>query len=205
MRLIYRGGYRTFPVFNIEDLNKAIESGEWFRTNEFDFYYKSVPYNSSYEELPNDIVPLKRVCVTSVNSYWSSFYKITKSNNENAKIYIGADLENLILKELAMWAREINPKTLKAFGGKDFNSYLNAIPKEIILKDGFIEKMEEALNSGFSTRIRKENPINRPVIKTLQKLTTLSLSNTFKKRLSEQIELEKKLEEKFNKLKEKTL
>ena len=200
MRLIYRGGYRSMPAYNFEELKKAVESGEWFRTDAFDFYYKSVPYNSNYGEVPENIVPLKRVCVTSINSYWSSFYKLEKSDNESTRVYAGKDLEDLICKELTSWAKNLNPLTMKAFGGRDFFCYLNAIPKEIILKEGFVKRMESALKKGFIVRAKTAKQTDIPYIDGLSKLAQDSVQKIYKKRESEQFELQEKIEANFKKL-----
>ena len=124
-----------------------------------DFYHRYIPceVGRGYT-LPENVGLLRDVCVTSVNTKYKYFYEFVKVNDPKAKIYIGKDLEDLICRELSMWAQNINVK-LKAFSGRDFCSYLNAIPSEVFLKEGFKERMKNALKEGFVKRSEKNDAV----------------------------------------------
>ena len=60
---------------------------------------------------------------------------------------------------------------MKAFSGRDFCSYLNAIPDEIFLKDGFKEKMADAIKKGFAKRKSKADGVTLRGIAELVEVT----------------------------------
>ena len=149
MRYVFTGAtYGTIKCKNFDELQEALNNGCYFKlTPNDDFYYRAVPY-SKY--LPENVVLLERRCATSKTSYYTFFYKIEKDEKE--KIYSGENLENVILKNVEDWAREIKPNTMTAFHGKRFKSFINAIPNEFLCKDKFFEKMKASLIKGFKKR-----------------------------------------------------
>lgn len=151
--MLYRGRYyKTIKCENFVALQIALQDGHWFRTNtDLDFYYKMLPASAAPGyEMPEDIVKLRSVCVTSFSTKFTYFYKIEQSTGGH--IYFGNELKDLICKELKEWTREMNPSTLRAFGGKSFVSYLKAIPDEIYFSFKFLQRMQKALASGFARR-----------------------------------------------------
>ena len=71
----------------------------------------------------------------------------------------------------------MNAETLTAFGGRRFKSFLNAIPKEILLKDNFIKRAKKALSAGFNNRPFK--------IEEADLITDLATKNLEKRRDAE--------------------
>lgn len=150
MRDIYRGIYNTFKCNNFDEVIEHIKNGEVFRTDAMDWYYRVIP--SEYD-LPKDVFYMRRTCITSVTTKWRWFYKVERDGN-GSKIYVGKDIEDKICDELKLWAREINPKTMCAFSGKRFVSYLNAIPPEIYAHEGFVDKMKKTFNNALIKRMK---------------------------------------------------
>ena len=149
MRKVFNGStYDTIKCGNVEELEKTLRKGRFFKRTETDnFYYRAVPCS---QYLPNVVVLLERRCTTSKTTYCTFFYKIEKDEKE--KIYAGKDLENVILKNVEDWAREIKPETMTAFHGKRFRSFINAIPEEFLCKDKFFDKLKSSLKKGFIKR-----------------------------------------------------
>ena len=169
MKNVFKGAtYGTIKCKNLDELQKAIISGGYFkRTPNDDFYYRAVPCS---QYLPDDVVLLERRCTTSKTTYCTFFYKIEKDEKE--KIYSGKNLENVILKNVEDWAREIKPETMTAFHGKRFRSFINAIPEEFLCKDKFFDKLKSSLKKGFIKRFgdnfKNENVQN--FVKACQKV-----------------------------------
>ena len=149
MRKVFNGStYDTIKCGNVEELKKTLRKGRFFkRTETDDFYYRAVPCS---QYLPDDVVLLERRCTTSKTTYCTFFYKIEKDEKE--KIYSGESLENVILKNVEDWAKEINPNTMTAFHGKRYKSFINAIPNEFLCKNKFFDKMKASLIKGFKKR-----------------------------------------------------
>ena len=149
MKNVFKGAtYGTIKCKNLDELQKAIISGGYFkRTPNDDFYYRAVPY-SKY--LPENVVLLERRCTTSKTTYCTFFYIFEKDEKE--KIYSGESLENVILKNVEDWAKEIKPNTMTAFHGKRYKSFINAIPNEFLCKNKFFDKMKASLIKGFKKR-----------------------------------------------------
>lgn len=149
MRKVFNGStYDTIKCGNVEELKKTLRKGSFFKRTETDnFYYRAVPCS---QYLPDDVVLLERRCTTSKTTYCTFFYKIEKDEKE--KIYSGKNLENVILKNVEDWAREIKFETMTAFHGKRFRSFINAIPEEFLCKDKFFDKLKSSLKKGFIKR-----------------------------------------------------
>ena len=149
MRKVFNGStYDTIKCGNVEELKKTLRKGRFFkRTETDDFYYRAVPCS---QYLPDDVVLLERRCTTSKTTYCTFFYKIEKDEKE--KIYSGESLENVILKNVEDWAKEIKPNTMTAFHGKRYKSFINAIPNEFLCKNKFFDKMKASLIKGFKKR-----------------------------------------------------
>lgn len=160
--------FTTIKCSNFEELLEAIETGAWFKTDDFDWYYKKIPYGGNgHNPLAENVFAARRLCVTSINTQFSCFCRIEKAESSQSKIYTGKELENKICEELRLWAVNINPKTLRAFSGKSFVSYLNAIPKEIYLKGNFANRMETALIQGFVQRMEAVSQDNADELDTI--------------------------------------
>ncbi|MBP3432050.1 MAG: hypothetical protein J6K39_04280 [Clostridia bacterium] len=168
---------------NLEEVKQLKDSGEWFRTESLDFYYKCLPYECARGVLPpKDVSLLRMVCVTSVTTKYTYFYQFVEK--ENVKLYFGKELEDLICKELKLWAMDLNPKTLRGFSGKSFEAYLRAIPKEIYLKEGFVEKMKKALKSGFVKRIKTCDFTSENELQDIENLASVSCKLLEENRIS---------------------
>lgn len=153
MRKVYNGeDCRAIKCHNYEQALDVIKSGAWFRTQSFDFYYRAIPCET-HKEMPENVALFHKACVTGKLQY-KEFYRLEKSQDANVVIFTGEDLKDLICKELNSWALNMNPKTLRAFSGRSFESYMNSVPKEILLDNGFYKRMQVALESGFVQRIK---------------------------------------------------
>lgn len=154
MRLSYNGvNAREIPCYNIDEALKKIEDGEVFRTNNFNVYYRLSKANIYTDKpLPEHLFAITTICVTSVTTKFTKLIQIIPSNNPADKLYFDFDLEKLILKELHLWGRTMNPEKLTGFGSKRFVSYLNAIPHDILSHKSFLKRAKKALSDGFASR-----------------------------------------------------
>ncbi|MGN1200638.1 MAG: hypothetical protein ACI4R8_00030 [Candidatus Caccovivens sp.] len=141
---------RTMNAYNYDELLQVISSGKWFKNGDFDFYYRAIPYSG---ELPENVVLLEMRCNTIKRVKHQWFYKISKSNYSQNLIYSGKNLESFMCERMKQWALNMNPKTLRAFAGRSFKSYLNAIPRDL-LNEEFVEKLNKSLEEGFVKRIK---------------------------------------------------
>lgn len=208
MRHIYNGNcYNRIKCSNYDEVIDAIKSGEWFRTDSMDWHYISVPFEVSRNtSVPGNVFLLRRVNVTSVTTKFTYFYTIEKDETTSSKIYVGKALEDKICDEVKMWVKNINPKTLKAFGGHDFTSYLNAIPQEVFLRDGFADRLKKVLVSGFVERIKKETTeegIDR--ISTISAITKKIVDANLNKSVADNQETNEKTNKKLEALRQKRI
>lgn len=208
MRHIYSGScYNRIKCSNYDEVIDAIKSGEWFRTDSMDWHYISRPFEVNRNvPVPENLVLLKRVCVTSVTTKFTYFYLIEKDETTSNKIYVGKALEDKICEEVKMWTRDLNPKTLKAFGGHDFSSYLNAIPREVFLREGFVDRLKKVLVDGFIERIRLETTeegIDR--ISTISSITKKIVDANLNKSKADNQDLNEKTNKKLEALRQKRI
>ena len=204
MRDSYSGNYRTFKCNNYDEVIAQIKNGDVFRLDAMDWYYQVIPHDGV---LPNDIFYMRRTCITARSAKWRWFYKIEKDEN-GSQIYVGKALEDKICDELKLWARDMNPKTLCAFSGKRFVSYLNAIPSEIYQREGFAERMKKTFNSGL---VKRMNYLHNGQEVELERLYTISqtakkiVDENLKRADFESVVKNKKVNEEFEKLKAKRM
>ena len=157
MRNIYdgTGGY-TLKCCNLNEVIEDIKAGEWFRTDSMDWYYRSVPFQvGNGVSVPSSVFLLHRVCVTSVSTKFTYFYKIIQDDTTSVKIYTKTALEDKICQELSILRKGVSSKTVTPASVKKLKFYLDAIPQEIFLREGFGEKVKEALKIGAGSRNKK--------------------------------------------------
>lgn len=151
MRLKYSGVARE--VIRAHDYDKVvgkIKKGKIFRCGALNFYCKLSKYKPNV--VADGVFLLDMVCATSDTTRRTCFVRVEKSDNENDAVFFGKALEEYILSDLRDWAIELNPKTMTAFGGRRFKSYLNAIPSEVLSKEDFLKRAKNALSAGFRKR-----------------------------------------------------
>lgn len=175
MRVLFRGFYRNIYCCNFDEVIKDVKQGEWFRTDSMDWYYKVISYgDGTFDKIPAGVYLLQMQCATSVKTRWKTFAYFLKSDDTEQKIYVGKNLEDKICEELKLWVKEMNPRTMRAFSGKSFVSYLNAIPKDIYLREGFADRMKQVLTDNFVKRIKK---LDADHMEELNELYTISKSS----------------------------
>lgn len=179
MRLRYYGhAYTAIFCCNYEEAMEKIKEGKIFRDNNFNFYYRlSKATISTTEPVPENILPLDMLCVTSVTTKHTYLIRIVKSENKSDVLYFDDKLEDLILRELHLWGKSMNTDKLTAFGGKRFKSYLNAIPHEILSRKNFLKKAGKALSDGFKNRTFK--------VEEADLITDLAVQNLEKRNATE--------------------
>lgn len=177
MRFSYPGRpYDILYCYNYNEAVEKIKNFEKFSVNNRNYYYQLSSASSS-GTCPEDIFLLEMICKNSVNAKHTYFVQIKPSESKKDVFYFGANLENHILKMLNLWGGKMNAETLTAFGGRRFKSFLNAIPKEILLKDNFIKRAKKALSAGFNNRPFK--------IEEADLITDLATKNLEKRRDAE--------------------
>lgn len=157
-------GYKAADFFYAtEEDYQAIKNGEIFKVEgDFDWYYKSVPFeNRTREIVPEEMVCLRRVLVTSKSAKWWIF-RILKQD-EKAKVYYGEALKEKIVQEIELWMRDINPRTKKAFSGRDFKSFINTIPAEIMVDEDFCKNVKTKMKNTLCARVKKSKSIDEIV------------------------------------------
>lgn len=157
MRNIYdgTGGY-TLKCCNLSEVIDDIKAGEWFRTDSMDWYYRSVPFQvGNGVSVPSSVFFLHRVCVTSFSTKYTYFYKIIQDDTTSVKIYTKKAIEDKICQELSILRKGVSSKTVTPASVKKLKFYLDAIPQEIYLREGFGEKVKEALKIGAGSRGKK--------------------------------------------------
>lgn len=160
---------------NPDVLRDALEKGLWFRTKaiepedwyqkinsrnrykvekqNFGFYYKSQPYTVYKGQTKDpDVFCAKCVCVTSRTTRYTKFYHIGAHSKEVLHVYTGKELEDLILSDVNSWAKQMTPQTMRAMSCKWFVPYLHALPQEILLQEGFVDRIKTSLEEGFTSR-----------------------------------------------------
>ena len=136
-------------VENFDEVKDKIEKGMPFRIANEDWIYKVEEYSS----LPNGVYCLRRMHKQSKHSLFKHFFTFIKVEEPERKILVGKEHEDLILKEVEAWAREVNEKG-KAFSGCDFMAYMRAIPLSILSTGDFLEKVVDALDKGFEEKMK---------------------------------------------------
>lgn len=204
MRPIFTGkAYQTIKAFNFDELLLTIKNGDWFKTGDFRCYYRAIPSNV---KLPPNVVLLE--CQSNTcNNKTKFFFNLEKSDSPDERIYAGKDLEKLICDRVVSWAKNMNPKTLRAFGGSSFKSYLNHIPREVLLKGDFSERLRVSLEKGFVERIESmplasESDLDDVV--SMVEESKKQLDNVVKKQDENQSLLEDNSRKKFDEAIEKT-
>lgn len=153
----YDGGEWPFKCNNLEVIRELFKSGETFRTANMDYYYQSVPFDSKRGIPTEDIACLRRICVTSPTTKTYRFYKPEKVE-VGGEIFFGKSLENLVLKEMKLWIKNLNVKSMKAFSGRSLKSYIMGLPDEIVnSSDGFFSKLWKTVQAGFTERMENCN------------------------------------------------
>lgn len=160
---------------NVDVLKDALEKKLWFRTKaigsedwyqkitdknrykvenqNFGFYFKNQPYTVyKGQDKDSDVFCAKCVCVTSRTTRYTKFYRIGVPSKEVVHIFAGKELDDLILSDIKNWAKQMTPKTMRAFSCKWFVPYLRALPEEILFQEGFVDKIKTSLEEGFSSR-----------------------------------------------------
>ena len=160
---------------NIDVLRNALEKGLWFRTKsiesedwyqkityknsykiekqDFGFYYKSQDYSVYKGETKDpDVFCVLCVYVTSRTTRYTRFYRIGAHAKQVVHVYAGKELEDLILTDINNWAKQMTPDTMRAMSSKWFVPYIHALPKEILLQEGFVDRIKGALKDGFNSR-----------------------------------------------------
>lgn len=147
---------------------KAIISGELFKTESFTWYCRAVPFEArTNKAVSSNLVCLEKYCSTSRCTKQWSF--VVLEVNAEGHIYCGEELEKKILKEVASWMKNINPKTKRAFSGKSFESYLNALPTEFMVDEKFVDKVKDVIRRGAVGRIK--GALGLEEIKSIQELS----------------------------------
>ena len=157
MRQIYDGHcYNKIKCCNLEEVIDDIKDGEWFRTDSMDLYYRSVPFETRNNvPVPSSLFLLRRVLVTSATTKYTYFYNIEQDDNTTLKIYTKTALEDKICQELKSLRRDVSSKTVTPASVKKLINYLNAIPQEFFLREGFGDKVKEALKIGSGYKGKK--------------------------------------------------
>lgn len=155
MKDMYRGhAYGLIKCSNFDELKEVLQNGECFRVSNMPWYFRAIPFQAPSGVNVENVAYLRRVCTTSVTTKFTSFYHIEKSDDSSLKVYKGKELEDLICDELNKWIKNLNPKTLKAFSGKSFVSYLNAIPQELLINENFAKKVKKTITNGCVKRVK---------------------------------------------------
>ena len=142
-----KGEEWTIRVQNFEKAKEKIENGEPFRIANEDWIYK-VESNAS---LPIGVYCIRRMHKQSVNSMFKFYCKFEEVDDPQKRILIGKDHEDVILKEVFNWSKDVNEKG-KAYSGCDFKAYLRAIPISILSSGDFLEKAVEEIDRGFHSK-----------------------------------------------------
>ncbi len=157
----YCGYYPPSDFFyGSEEDYQAIKNGEIFKVEgDFDWYYKSIPFENRTDEIiPEEMVCLRKQYISSKQAKRWLFFKLVQ--NSNAKIYYGDSLKDKLVQEVGIWMRDINPRTKKAFSGRDFTSFINTIPAEIIVDEDFCDKMKRKMKNTLCQRVKNSKSIN---------------------------------------------
>ena len=157
MKNIYYGaGCFTLKCCNLSEVIDDIKAGELFRTDSMDWYYQSVPFQvGNGVSVSPSVFFLRRSLVTSATTKFTYFYKILQDDTTSVKIYTKTALEDKICQELRVLRKNVSSKTVTPSSIRKLKFYLDAIPQELYLRDGFGEKMKEALKIGAGSRGRK--------------------------------------------------
>lgn len=156
-------GQRPADMFcpDIESMKKILDEGQWFKTQSVDYYFRAERCNIR-KPLPENVYCLRRLYRGSKTAMVCGFYQLVE--NKDAKIYAGDELQDQICLELRAWANALNEK-MKAFSGRDFASFLRAIPDSIFDDQQFQEKMRGALKESFAKRKRRKDSLQVEEIK----------------------------------------
>lgn len=160
----YEGENVADFYYATEEDYQAIKNGEIFKIEgDFDWYYKSVPFENRTRGmvLPEELVCLRKVLVTSKTAKWWRFRMLKQ--DDKAKIYYGEALKAKIVQEIGLWMRDINPKTKKAFSGRDFKSFINTIPAEIMVDEDFCKNMKTKMKNTLYARVKNSKSIDEIV------------------------------------------
>ena len=135
------------------DINNVEAFRLYAKSNQFKFTDKKEFYNgckSLIFEIYRDNGENLGIC--SAVTYMKDGKNVHVLNWAISCRYFEIGLEEYILLDLRDWAIELNPKTMTAFGGRRFKSYLNAIPSEVLSKEDFLKRAKNALSAGFRKR-----------------------------------------------------
>lgn len=165
MRQIFNGEcYNKIKCCNLAEVLDDIREGEWFRTDSMDWYYRSVPFETRNNvSVPSSLFLLRRVLVTSATTKYTYFYNIEQDDSTSLKIYTKTALEDKICQELKSLRKDVGSKTVTPASVKKLINYLNAIPQEFFLREGFGDKVKEALKIGSGLRGKRLIIENRMV------------------------------------------
>ncbi len=173
--------YSKIYCFNYEEALEKIKNGQIFRRNNLGFYYRlskaNVKTNSS---IPENVILLEAVCVTSSTTKRTGLYQLIRSENPNDTLFFDKELNKFILKELFLWGRTMNTEKLTGFGSRRFKSYLMAIPYEVVSQPQFLKSAKKALSNGFKNRefkIEEAGIITDLAIKNLEKRRNTETAN----------------------------
>lgn len=140
-----------------EQEKEAILSGEFFQTENQDYYYRLTSQNRTrLEGDPKDIVVLERMYNGSVHApkcKWE--YELVQ--DPNATIYFGETLKKRIFAHVKLWMKSIKPETGKAFRGRDFKSFIRALPKEFIADENFANTVLFVIRDTLVDRVKKSS------------------------------------------------
>lgn len=153
MRHFYTGYPYGKIYYATDEEREAILNGEIFQTNDFSWYFKSIPYDvcAGYQ-VPEDFVNLELDCTTSKYTKQWRYFQLVR--DPNAKVYYDEKLRNKIFADLKLWMRDINAK-LRAFSGKSFISYINALPERFLIDENFIVTAKFVVKSELDARVAK--------------------------------------------------
>ncbi len=159
MQNIFNGRYSQFFYGAEEDL-EAIKNGEIFQTVDFNYYYRVVPFTTNGSHLaPINLVCIERRYSNSINApkrYY--FYELVQ--NPDAKIYSGDALKQKLVFDLGLWMKNIKPETKTAFSGKRFESFINAIPTEIVVDEDFCKRAKIKMKRTLCERVKKSKNVD---------------------------------------------
>lgn len=168
---IFSGSYNTL-YYSTDDELQAILNGEIFCTRfGGDYYYRSIPFSlCSNVEVPENLVCLEKSYNNSKHAPKSRiFYRLVKGTN--IKVFYGDSLKQHLVDHLGLWMEVINPKTMKGFyGGRDFRSFINAIPVRVISDADFCEAAKDRMKKEVVGRIQTAENLEQ--IKSFQELYT---------------------------------
>lgn len=149
--------YRTRNklYYATEEQKEAILDGEIFQTSNNDYYYILYPQTGwDSENVPSDVIKVERRYNGSVHApkdRWN--YQLVQDSD--AVLYYGESLKKRIAGHVKLWMKSINPVTGKAFKGRDFKSYICALPKELIADENFANTILFAIKSTLVSRVKK--------------------------------------------------